>query len=536
MHPKSTTYIFKMMPPMITETKQKDTLLLIFISLLLVSGCFLIQKSLGINLADEGYLCYGVLRTLQGDVPLRDFQSYDPGRYIWSALWLKVLGEGLIPIRLSVATFQFMGLTCGLLALRSVIKSYWVLTLAGVLLLIWMFPRHKLFDISISIAAVYFALILFEKPNLVRHYVAGFFVGIAAFFGRNHGLYTFTAYLLIILFIWLKVDRTNLPKRLMVWISGIIVGYSPMVFMAIFIPGFFTSFLGSITALIRSGTTNLPLPVPWPWKTDFSHLALWTSINQMAIGTFFLAMPLLYLVTIFYILTRRSHNHKTHPLFIVSFFIGLTYMHYAFSRADVGHLAHSIEPFLICLISLPILEKKVGVYSALMVIALLIISLATGGFVKSYNISRYKISTPNKIVIHGNVIYTNSQSAEIIKSVEQINAQLVKPDEQLLIAPHWPMLYYVLNRKSPVWEIYFVLPQSIEIQKKMIKQMELQNTNWVILGDVLLDGRDDLRFRNTHHLLWEYIYKNFSPVVFDGLPDNYQLLRRIQPLHGIAAP
>lgn len=506
---------------------QKDNSILILISLLFVSGFFLIQKNLGINLADEGYLCYGIQRTLQGEIPLRDFQSYDPGRYIWSALWLKVLGEGLIPIRLSVAIFQFLGLSCGLLALRRVIKSYWVLTLAGLLLLIWMFPRHKLFDISISISAVYFALILFEKPNLVRHFVAGVFVGIAAFFGRNHGIYSFTAYLLIILFIWLYVDRTNLPKRLLVWVSGIIVGYSPMVFMAIFIPGFFSAFLESIIAIIRSGTTNLPLPVPWPWKADFFHLDLWASIRQLAVGTFFLAMPLLYVATIFRFLTRRSQCHKTHPLFVVSFFVGLTYMHYAFSRADVGHLAHSIGPFLICLISLSIKEKRVGIYSVLMITSLLIISLATGGFIKSYNLPLNKINTLNKTVVNGNTIRTNSESAEIIKSVKQINDQLVKPGEQLLIAPHWPMLYYILNRKSPVWEIYFVLPQSVEIQNKMIKQMIVQNTNWIILGDVPLDGRDDLRFRNTHHLLWEYIDKNYSSVKFDGLPDNYRLLRRI---------
>ena len=69
-------------------------------------------------------------------------------------------------------------------------------------------------------------------------------------------------------------------------------------------------------------------------------------------------------------------------------------------------------------------------------------------------------------------------------------------------------------------------PETMERQTAMIHQMDTEKVNWVILGDVPLDGRDDLRFRHTHGLLWRHIMENFEPVPAEGLPWNYQLLKR----------
>ena len=258
-----------------------DAFKIALLSLALVVFSFLLQGHIGINLSDEGFLWYGTVQTASGEVPLRDFQSYDPGRYYWGAFWSIFLGRGIIALRISAAIFQWIGLTLGLLVLREVVRSWRTLAVAALLLLVWMFPRHKLFDLSLSLAAVYVAFHLVKKPSLGQHFLSGVFIGLAAFFGHNHGLYNFLAFSALILFIWLRIDRGQLVKRIGSWLAGILLGYSPMLVMMLTISGFFESFVSSIMFLLRIRRTNIPLPIPWPWR------------SAVCTGSFVLLFPLL---------------------------------------------------------------------------------------------------------------------------------------------------------------------------------------------------------------------------------------------------
>lgn len=123
------------------------------------------------------------------------------------AVWFKIFGnDELISLRISTAIFQSLGLTFGLLSLKRVIQSWWLLTVAGLILLLWMYPNFYIFEPSMAMAAVYFAILLIEKPSLIRHFITGVFVGLSAFIGLNDALYTFLSFLLLIVFIWVKLN------------------------------------------------------------------------------------------------------------------------------------------------------------------------------------------------------------------------------------------------------------------------------------------------------------------------------------------
>ena len=85
---------------------QKSVLAAAVIAAGLTGLFFLAVGRVNFNPTEEGYLWYGTLRTAAGEVPIRDFQSYDPGRYYWCAWLGEFLGHGVIGLRASVACFQ----------------------------------------------------------------------------------------------------------------------------------------------------------------------------------------------------------------------------------------------------------------------------------------------------------------------------------------------------------------------------------------------------------------------------------------------
>ena len=513
------------------QKKPPEALKVALIASALVIFSLLLQGNIGLNLADEGYLWYGTVQTASGQVPFRDFQSYDPGRYHWTGLWSMVLGKGIMSLRISVGIFQAIGLTLGLLALRRVIRSQWMLTIGGLLLLVWMIPRHKVFESSLTMAGVYFAFELIRSPSLRRHFISGIFVGIAGYFGRNHGLYNFLAFFLLIVFIWYKSERTDFVNRMISWMAGILVGYSPMLIMMLTVSGFYDSFIDSIRFLIRLRSTNITLPIPWPWRFHYSQMKPAEIAETLSFGMFFVLLPAFYVFGIINSLFSKREQLEGKALLTASAAVGVMYMHFCFSRADLAHLGQGIHPFLMGLLAFPFAfnfnRKKV-------LNAVLLIFILTATFFSAYRGSPYfwKSNTPPENLVHYNLngdhIWISKGQANLIEIVKQINSQKVGPDEGLLIVPHWSTFYPILQRKSPLWDIYLLRPETQERQDEMIEELKANDVNWVILGDMGQDGRDDLRFRNTHRLLWQHFRNDFERVRA-RLPVNYQLLHRKLP-------
>ena len=500
------------------------------LAIVLVGLSFAIQGRIGLNLADEGFLWYGTWRTALGEVPLRDFQSYDPGRYLWGAFWFHIFGnDGILALRVSNALFQIVGVTFGLLVLRRLTRSPWLLTGGGIVLLLWMFPRHKLFESSIALAAVYVAVLLVENPSLRQYFISGLFVGFAAFFGRKHGFYTTVSFLLLIGFIWLKLDRQRLLQRLLFWVGGIIVGYSPMLIMLATIPGLWNHFWQSVMFLVRIRNTNLPLPVPTPWSVPVGNLDWLTASNQISVSLGFLLLPLFNGTALVYLLWQKPEQLRNKTVLVAATFLSLTYIHYAFSRADLAHLAQGIDPMLVGIMAFVGYCRTAGrwVWSYVLVLGLIGLTALGIGFASPY-IS--KLRAPDGFyverIIRCDRLQLPQPIAQFIDTVQQFHDHNVSPNEGILLAPHIPTLYPILERRSPIWDIYLLFPETQERQQQIIEQLRQQQVNWVILGDIALDGRQELRFQNTHTLVWKEFAEQFEPIEPTNLPENYQILHR----------
>ena len=138
---------------------------IVLIALLVAGTDFSLVAHKGLHLMDESYLWYGVWRTSLGEVPIRDFSAYDPGRYYWGALWVGLFGDGIVAMRFSSAVLKFAMLVVGLSILRRTIRSWPVLAAAAVLMAAWAYHFEMAPGYLIAVAAVWVGTRLLDRPT-----------------------------------------------------------------------------------------------------------------------------------------------------------------------------------------------------------------------------------------------------------------------------------------------------------------------------------------------------------------------------------
>lgn len=513
------------------KTTQANGLIALYtlaVSGIVVGLSFIWQGNKGFNLWDEGFLWYGVQRVLQGEVPIRDFMAYDPGRYYWTAAFVGPFGaSGIMGLRVTVAIFQALGLFVGLYLIaqskRPTCKSDIVfILLAAVTLIAWMYPRHKLFDTSISIFLIGVLACLISSPTPKRYLVTGACVGLIAVFGRNHGMYGAVASIGVIA--WLSVrnqSNTGFIKAAALWGAGVVLGFSPIIFMALLVPGFAVAFWESVRFLIENKATNLPLPVPWPWTVDFSTASPGDSARGVLVGFFFVGTLVFAGLSLAWVVYRKFRNQGTPPALVASAFLAFPYTQYAFSRADVGHLALGIFPLLVG--SLVLLSRCAATFKWPLALMLCASSLWV---MHVFHPGWYCLATNQCVAVEisGSRLDVDPGTASDVALLRKLANEYASNGRSFIATPLWPGAYALLERKSPMWEIYALFPRPEAFEKQEIERIKAANPGFVMVFDLPLDGREELRFKNTHPLTYRFIRENFDPLEFPQNPA-YQIFK-----------
>lgn len=479
----------------------------------LSAAIFVLQRHFGFNLGDGGFLWYGVQRTLAGAVPLRDFMSYDPGRYWLAAAFASFVHDnGILALRAWLAIVEAIGLSLVVCVVASARVRPRFSELAGVALIAacWMYPEHKMLDITLSIAIVAVFAYLIDKPTPKRFFCAGMYVGLSAVIGRNHGMYGLIACLLTLMYLAFRV-RSARPLAIGIpWgILGIVAGYLPMLVAFVVVPGLWPAFVQSILLLLNSAATNLTLPVPWPWHVPFAHLTLFEATRQTLTGLGFVMLPLFAVAGITRLLLQGPDRPAVNSAFAAAVIASIPYEHYAFSRADIGHLAHSIFPLLIGLMCWP---RRAETDRRWPVLVLLIASAITM-LPLMPRVQAMREGDWQKVQVGHDPLVVAPGTAKSIALLQQLDRDYVGPGQTLLVTPLWPAAYAILNRIAPVWELYGLFPRDASFENAEIARLRDHSIGVVVVQDVPVDGRDDLRFKNTHPLLQRYITQHF-----DALP------------------
>lgn len=504
------------------------------ITILLSLGWFFFQGNVGFSLQDEGYLWSNAQQTRLGAVPIRDFRSYDPGRYYWTAVWFLLLGNSFFALRLSLTVVQAIGLLFGLLLIRRIIRQRWLLVLIGCVWLLWMFPSYKSFEHTLVLGALFFAIRLLERPDRIRYFASGIFVGTAAFFGKNLGVYFFLGFFSLILFLGWEESKKELIGNCMVFFAGLIIGYLPLIFMLLFVPGFFASFTDSILRLFGPYAPVKYLPIPWPWKVPLVSLPLLNKIRLLSRGIVFVSLFVFYISGVIAIFLSKKPLSRSMTFLVASVFVGIPLLYHVCGRADFDHLAQGIHPMLVGLVAVAVSAQFDGrkKLAAMTVLFIGLISFPllfrAETMVPMHRLKGAVLGNSTHIryeIVHSNFWLPRTQ-VDYLNTLTQFLSRNMRPEENILIAPYSPGLYCLLGKQSPIWDAYPIHKAPIDEQTQSIRDMESKNVRWALIDTFSMDKIKERSFPFTHELIWRYILREFEPVDCPGLPKSQILFRR----------
>lgn len=498
----------------------------------LVAFAFLVffaQWHYGFNWSDEGLLWYGSQRTARGEIPLRDFFSYDPGRYYWTAFVFKALrGDGLFEQIVANDLFGLIGLVACYVAMsRAGINRAW--RAASLLLLAVMlgFPRYKIYEQSLSLfSAIGITFLLSSKPNSRHWFIFGVLTGLAAFVGRNSGLYFVAAALLTLVLLRSAGDKIHRGRLQAAFFAGVAVGYAPMLYMMARASGFAAAFFHSLSVL----NPQIPLPIPFPWHMNTVGLHGIDLLQVTALSFLCLVVPLIYGYLILKWCTSKPCFQGAYRMACGASIAGLPYLHHAFSRADIFHIAEAILPFGLAtgafaahLWNL----KRRGLSLTLFFSSFALILAGWLPREPAISYRRIEASHPamvEQIEISGRSFVVPASQAQVMRAARAAFQSCGCGDGNFLAVPHYPGMYAFLKTRAPFWEVYYLFSRDDDFQARHVAAIINNGTSLVLINpNATVDGLDRLRIDKTYPQLLRYIQTHFQHLETVALPEGFEL-------------
>ena len=489
---------------------------------------FALQWRYGFLWSDEGWLWYISQRTALGNVPLRDFFSYDPGRYYWSALIFKVTGSsGLYQQILADYLFAIIGIaTAYLIMIRAGLARGWriaILLLLGVMI---GFPRHKIYEQTLSLICVgAIAFVLAAPRNVKRWFVLGIAIGLVAFFGRNSGIFFGIAAIIAVVLLSLRREGPSIARTACALGGGILIGYSPIFIMLVAVPGFAPAFFHSVLLTPKWAWS---LKIPFPWHVHLKGLHGMDLVQARAVSWLCLAVPFTYVASLWRAVRRNTILDSAEWLAAAASAAGAGFLVHAFYTADFFHIAEGVVPFVIAAGALSAhLSDKRRHWSLILFCgtAFLVIAswLPMEPLVQHL---RAEASTPanvERISIAAKQFEVPAEQAEIMHVVAAAFRDCNPHDGGFFAAPYYPGLYAFLKTRAPTWDTYFLWPRSDQLQQTEIESLQRNDTSLILLNpQFALNGRESLELASTSPKLVAYIQSNYLRSEIH-LPDGYEL-------------
>lgn len=494
---------------------------------LLCTIAFVLQSSFGFGTADEGLLWYASQRVAQGDVPIRDFFAYDPGRYYWNSLFFHILSDnGLNTLLIAAATFGALGLATSWYVMGvAKVNLKWRILFSIAITVALGYPRHKVYEQSLSLILVVMTYSVLSSPSSLRKWFsAGLVTGIAAIFGRNHGVFFLVAFSLCGIYLLAFRKLSNITQSIASCSLGVVTGYTPIIAMYLLDADFRVAFWQSV---LSASNWQLPLPIPFIWTLDAPPFFDFAYLMQISIGLICIAIPIIYLLGAALLFQKSAKCPEIAPallLYAAASVSGIPYLHQAFDRADFGHIAQATLPVFIALPALASLKfrehwQRISTHTAIYFVltALIVAWLPNEPKVRLEYAEALHPGSTTKTLISETPFTIDTNQSNFLNKIKKVAEKCNIQDDEFLALPYFPGFYAYLGLKAPFWEMYYLYPRPAELQSRHIEA--ISNVRLILMSpEAAMDGLERLKLKYIYGDLLKYIEKNYEKVVLKELP------------------
>ena len=520
-------------------------------------GYFYSFSQYGFNIWDEGGFANGTLRTLNGQQALKDFNpnGYLPGRYIYGAIFFKLLGIDIQSLRWSVILIT-PGMVFMVYAISRKIMPQGFAFLAALFMLSAPSMYYNRFFPFFTVLNLFCLLNVLEKKRMRDFLLLGASILLAGFFKFEIALIALLISLALTGVLILKKGSGNEAFRLkpgevpipsprlnlLSWISVVSLGLAFAATVGYFLQnGFFLKVFKLVVD--AHNVWGNPFPDIFPLGPIIDQLGPHKMFERLL---FYL--PLWVYAGVGVILLSRIIKSKLaistrdiSLLIILSF--GICVFGLVIWRAGFDNLLRTLPPFYILFCYLLYLGRE----KILCWMKVSVNSAQSDSFLEKIPVNVLIVSLPVLFFFEMNVhhgfyagsigamtkktqwvqldrmrVYANPSEAKWLQEVvDRIEIYTDKGDP-ILALPLNPVFYFLTDRVNPT-RYDWILPGMLttEEEKKMVEGLKSHRPKMVIFVDIPIDGKEERRLANYAPLLYGFLIENYQ---FDEIIGLFQIL------------
>lgn len=485
----------------------------------------------GLDLRDEGFLAYGAVRVLAGQIPNRDFVSYQPPLSFYSlAAMFRIFGVSILTLRtLGLFIYIAIVLLVYLLSRRMAGKAVAFCAALPAAYLGMPFFHFVPFAVwqgmFFSLLSALLVITAMQTGNYWLSFAGGLATALAMISRQDQGIYLSAAVLIYAMAVRFARPDPGIKPRLLrflcYWGAGALALIVPL--------GIFWLASGAVPFMIRqlivfpvtdyARTSSIPMP----------RFVKGAQITSNVITGLFYLPPLIFAVTALALLIkairRRFLLEHAHATFILAF--SIFFYCQVLTRSDLYHLLITLDPFFVlCAWWLNKASYAVrGIVPGsgqgqaknmrtVFISTALILALTAGAGFWFFSLTKETFIGPRQqkvepLSIARGGVQLNPEYALSLKSIITEIEILAKPDQSILCLPYQPMYYFLSQRNNPTrWNYIWPGDETPEDYRTLIEEVR-HNPPAV----VLISGKSGMGSYAASVL--EYVEKHYDTLSYN---------------------